>query len=484
MGKLIWRVFGVLIVLVIIWLPVLFSGLSSGQDASTDPAVVTNYTAHFEVDDKGALNATETLLVNFPVPKHGIFRFFDRQDPSDPKARLNPQDFSVTVDGKPTEALEQKEGGGRYLNYRIGDPDVTLTGDHTYVLKYKIKGVLSKGTTGQPTQFFYNLIPGGWRMLIMSANLTATLPTKPEVSMCAVGAGEKAGCEATVQGNTLSVTTGQLQPNTPVTVKAGLDMPTPDRVSMPWPMAWERALGSSVFPSILAALLTIAAAWGGAKMARSVKEVDPAFPLTYQPPEGIGPAQGRYLLDEKADAKGFVAALLETGAAGATTLERTQDDGWTITSTGDQAAWQRLDTGSSAAAQLLAVQSRPFHTKKKDVATGQQLQSAVKSFSSKTSTWADENGLMTKAGLGWLNIVIFIAALGGGAWIILFSPKLPSVLALAPLVLAVFAIQVIMPGAATKRTEQGRRLWSELGGFHRVLSTPSSEARFDFSGKQ
>ncbi|MCB0890074.1 MAG: hypothetical protein KDB38_11940, partial [Nocardioidaceae bacterium] len=95
MGKLIWRVFGVLIALGIIWLPVLFSGLSSGQDASTDPAVVTNYTAHFEVDDKGALNATETLLVNFPVPKHGIFRFFDRQDPSDPKARLNPQDFSV-----------------------------------------------------------------------------------------------------------------------------------------------------------------------------------------------------------------------------------------------------------------------------------------------------------------------------------------------------------------------------------------------------
>ena len=30
----------------------------------------------------------------------------------------------------------------------------------------------------------------------------------------------------------------------------------------------------------------------------------------------------------------------------------------------------------------------------------------------------------------------------------------------------------------------GRDLWSRIGGFHRVLSTPSSKERFDFSGRQ
>lgn len=41
-----------------------------------------------------------------------------------------------------------------------------------------------------------------------------------------------------------------------------------------------------------------------------------------------------------------------------------------------------------------------------------------------------------------------------------------------------------MSGAGTKRTGPGRDLWSRLGGFRRILSTPSSIARFDFSGRK
>jgi uncharacterized membrane protein len=39
-------------------------------------------------------------------------------------------------------------------------------------------------------------------------------------------------------------------------------------------------------------------------------------------------------------------------------------------------------------------------------------------------------------------------------------------------------------GSGTKRTRQGRELWSRAGGFKRILSTPSAEDRFDFSGRQ
>ena len=36
----------------------------------------------------------------------------------------------------------------------------------------------------------------------------------------------------------------------------------------------------------------------------------------------------------------------------------------------------------------------------------------------------------------------------------------------------------------TRRTAQGRELWSRAGGFQRMLSTPSSVDRFDFSGRR
>ena len=47
-----------------------------------------------------------------------------------------------------------------------------------------------------------------------------------------------------------------------------------------------------------------------------------------------------------------------------------------------------------------------------------------------------------------------------------------------------FALPVLAPGASTIRTPKGREAWSRLGGFRRVLSTPSSEARFDFCGRK
>jgi uncharacterized membrane protein len=59
-----------------------------------------------------------------------------------------------------------------------------------------------------------------------------------------------------------------------------------------------------------------------------------------------------------------------------------------------------------------------------------------------------------------------------------------SVVALIPGLFALFASELLAPGSGTKRTAAGRDLWSRIGGFRRVLATPSSEDRFDFSGRK
>ena len=53
--------------------------------------------------------------------------------------------------------------------------------------------------------------------------------------------------------------------------------------------------------------------------------------------------------------------------------------------------------------------------------------------------------------------------------------------------LAVFAglgLPLLGSGSSTRRTAAGRELWSQVGGFRRMLSTASADARFDFAGKQ
>ena len=59
-----------------------------------------------------------------------------------------------------------------------------------------------------------------------------------------------------------------------------------------------------------------------------------------------------------------------------------------------------------------------------------------------------------------------------------------SVVALVPGLFAVFGLETLRTGAATRRTPAGRDLWSRIGGFRRILATDSAEARFDFSGRK
>jgi len=56
--------------------------------------------------------------------------------------------------------------------------------------------------------------------------------------------------------------------------------------------------------------------------------------------------------------------------------------------------------------------------------------------------------------------------------------------AVVPGAFAVFALPLVRRGSGTRRTAAGRDLWSQMGGFRRVLSTPSSVQRFEFSGRR
>jgi uncharacterized membrane protein len=98
--------------------------------------------------------------------------------------------------------------------------------------------------------------------------------------------------------------------------------------------------------------------------------------------------------------------------------------------------------------------------------------------------WARQNGLVTAAGLGSFGGILVILAILLTLFLGFVNPFDLSILALIPGLFAVFALELLRPGAGTKRTAAGRELWSRIGGFRRVLATPSSEDRFDFSGRK
>lgn len=473
--------------LVVLGVVVACGAIDFGSGGSTtETARIDTYLADFTVKPDGRLLATETLTVTFPEYRHGIFRFFDTRDPNFPKNRLVPEQVRVTRDGSPEPFSVLKEERGRYRTIKIGSAERTFDGTHEYTISYVIDGVLSRSSSGAASQFYWNLIPGGWRMPIGRSTLTVHLPADAENLKCAVGVGSRSGCSADGSGTPdLTVKTGALLPNTPVTIKTDLDVPTPEANSLPWAAKYDPILGTH--PVLLGVVLVSSVLLGGAgaALSQSTKEKDPAFPLMYAPPEGIGPAQAAYLLTEEVDSKAFVATMMYAAEQGAVKLDQA-DRSWTLSGTEDAAAWDKVDGVTQLVGSQLGVvgPGHSFQASAKSVSAGLKLKNTLSSFEDNTEAWAKTSGLMVSSGLGgaggFVILVLAAATIALGAW----NPFNMSVLALVPGLFAVGAVAVAFTGAGTKRTPAGRDVWSRVGGFKRILSTPSAQDRFDFSGRK
>ena len=470
---------------VVIILPAL--GIQTDStDTSAEDTTITNYDADFVVDDDGDLAVTETLTVDFPgVGKHGIFRFFDRHDQSAPHALRTPHDISVTMDGHPEPFQISHESHDRYVVARIGDPNVTIgLSKHTYVIHYRIDGVLEPGTGGSDTQFYWNLIPGGWAQAIQDVHLVVHLPVVPDARPRCIVGDDVAPCN--VKGghtDTLTIAGRGIAPHTPLTLKAGLAMPTPPAgEELPWSTTWAPVLGDSVAGLVTVLVLALLAAGLGVFMAGRSFERKPHFPLQYAPPPDVGPAEAAYVVTEKVDQQAFVASMLWAAQQGAVELSR-DGDSWTITDKAGPGGWAKLDRATVAVAPLLGGEGGSFRAAK-DVESGRILQKRIAAFQKETKDWAQSNGFLQRSGLSGIAVLMVLGAAVLAGFAALATWFGMSISALVPGAFALTASPLLAPTAATRRTPKGRELWSRLGGFERMLSTPSSKQRFDFAGRQ
>ncbi|HRV70117.1 MAG TPA: DUF2207 domain-containing protein [Marmoricola sp.] len=452
---------------------------------SDDSAKIQTYKAVFDVAKDGRTQVTETLQVEFPESKHGIFRFFDTWDAPNPKARLIPTNISVTRDGmvEPWELLTQDRG--RFKVVKIGSPIVTMTGVHTYKISYQVEGALIAGGKQARSLFYWDLIPGGWAMPIAKADLRVNLPAELSGERCIAGTGKYFACSIEADSATsLRVQASDLAPFVPVTVQAGVDIATPSAATKPWPSHLDPLFGKSVPVAVVVGLLALASGLAGLWLVRARSEKEPPFPLSYAPPEGISPGQAAYLLEEVLPTRAFIGSLLYAAERGAITM--TQDGEKLVISTvGDGSAWDQLDVPTQGIAAMLSLKKEgaTFTLDPKSAVASGKMQDAIRAFRGRVENWGKEAQLIGPSRLGvhgpWLLLATFVLT----AALLLFAPWNMALLGLVPGMFWVFGTGIGASGGNTKRTPAGRDLWARVGGFKRVLATPSAEDRFDFSGR-
>jgi hypothetical protein len=475
---------GLAILAVAVLLPAWLFNIGSADDVS-ESTTITSYQATFDIGDDGTMRVVEKIELDVSTyDRHGIFRFFDRADQSAPHLRREPYDIEVLRAGQPEPVEYLTEDEGRFLVAKIGSPDVVLApGTHSYQISYSIDDVLIDDPGGDGSRFYWQLLPGGWAQYIDEFRATVRLPEEATDVQCAVGAGSTRVCPEEPSGEgtaKLRVGVGTIDPFTPITIQTDLATPVPPLRGEEY--AWGPQYDPVLAPVpvvILVVLAALGALAAGVGLTYRVFERTPSYPLQYAPPPGIGPAQAAYVLEERVGREQFVATVLHAAEQGAVDVRRSES-GWTIQ---DRGGWDRVDQVSAGLASLTGG-SGTFSATTGGVESGRRLQEQLSRFEDETAAWARSQGLVVRGPLGGLGGLLVLVVFGAAVAVGVTSLFGMSLLAIVPGFFAIGAVGLLMPGAGTTRTRSGRDLWSRIGGFKRVLSTPSSKERFDFSGRQ
>ncbi len=364
---------------------------------------IPRYDVDATVDSDGGLLVRETIEYDFgSTPRHGIFRVIPVRENYVAKEnhdRVWPVDvLSVSAsEGAPAQYEVEEEGDD--LRIRIGDPDRTITGAHTYEITYRVRGAFN--AFDDHDELVWDVIGTEWPVIIESATATVHVPdrrsgtepasrsgTEPAITgvNCTAGSyGSNLPCgSATVDGGTATFTQPQfgIFPFQGMTVTVGMPKGT---VPEPVPILEERFNLASAFRATAATttisgglLVAILAAVGGlvflvgrdrryqgsAVDAAFVAGTDAAVervplggehetPVELVPPDGIRPGQVGTLVDFTANPLDVTATIVDLAVRGYLVIEETEEPGlfrkgdWKLTET-DAGATAQEQSGSDA----------------------------------------------------------------------------------------------------------------------------------------
>lgn len=306
------------------------------------PESTPRFDVRIVIEQSGTLEITETIVHDFgDERRHGIFRYIpNRQLVDDRYDRVYPIELlSVTTSqGTPDDVEETQEDGSFVI--RIGDPDITITGEHTYTIRYRVEGAMNG--FGTHDELYWNAIGTDWEQPIGSMRVRVEGPAPIDRIECYQGPfGSTLGCtRERIKGGAAVFVQDNLGSFTAMSVVVALPAGTVASTAPILEERWSLARAFSLTPwtvgGALALLVLIVggAAWFMWKRGRDLRfmgsQVDqvmggpegagtqavPLFesgmaPVEFAPPEDVRPGQVGTLIDEAANTLDVSASIVD-----------------------------------------------------------------------------------------------------------------------------------------------------------------------------
>ena len=318
---------------------------------------IRDYRVELRIEDDGDLDVREVISYDFGAQdRHGILRtipvrlrYDDRYD------RVYPVEV-VSVEGSagaPDEYQVERSGGDMTL--RIGDPDRTISGAHTYTIAYRVEAALN--AFDDHDELYWNAVGAEWSVPVDRASVTVVAPaTILQVACFAGPAGSSLPCaSAGADGATARFAHTGLGAFEAFTVVAAIPtgvVPTPQpRLEERWSAERAFSLNAATVGSAGALMALVAAgfaalAWSTGRDRRYAgSHVDTVFgnegdreepvplmerpgtPVELAPPDGVRPGQVGTIVDEQASALDVVATIVDLAVRGYLRIDEVQKKG-------------------------------------------------------------------------------------------------------------------------------------------------------------
>lgn len=284
--------------------------------------VIRSFDVALKLQKDTSLDVTETIVMDFEnAERHGIYRIIPvRYDRYGGSYTIYLNVVSVTDDqGNSLHYTSTRQG--RDLNIKIGDPDRTMTGVHTYRLRYLVRRAVN--FFHNAPEVYWNATGNEWPFTIESA-VTRFYPppgvaTKDVRTTCFVGPpGSTVPGQVRALDDHIEFSTVNLNPGAGLTIVAGLPAGSVTAPSTLQNLIWFMADWWPLFLFPFLALDFVVVQW-----LTSGRDVDggQAVAVEWNPPKSLTPAEVGTLVDERCDMADIISTLIDLAARGYLRIE-------------------------------------------------------------------------------------------------------------------------------------------------------------------
>src|SRR5712691_7056484 len=344
--------------LLLVSMAVAIAMLAAARPVSADEGwVITSFQSNITVNRDSSLAILETIRVNFAQEHHGIFRTiplrYRHDDNHDRYYNLQVQSVTDGVKDLPYDA--HIDSYNEVI--KIGDPNVTVSGDQVYMIKYTVEGAMN--SFGDHDELFWNVDGAMWPVPKSVVAATVGVPDGSfQKAACYQGApGSTQACTHEAGGSSIAFnSTRQLDAGEEMSVVVALNK---GAVAVPPPMLEDRlrffpdgafdlnsfTIGAFALTLLLGLGLVSWNWWAHGRDREYLTQYyltndprqrsEPLFEhvpvaVEFGPPQNMRPAELGLILDESADPKDVTATMVDLAVRGHITISELPGD-WQFT---------------------------------------------------------------------------------------------------------------------------------------------------------